>query len=81
MKKIKEKKKSVDAWINKLIYGVALSLFVITVCFIIIIAALYFFVMFISVQLSEFIKELPVYQSTLAAITGVSLAYIFRKFR
>ena len=81
MKIIKKKKDSLNSWINKLLYGVTLSIFIITLCFIGIIVALYFFVMFISQELLDFVKEVPTYQATLATVGGISLAYIFKKFK
>lgn len=81
MKIIKKKKDSLNSWINKLLFGVTLSIFVISLCFVGIIVALYFFVTFISKELLDFVKEVPTFQATLATVGGISLAYIFKKFK
>jgi hypothetical protein len=66
---------------NKFIFGVAMSFVVITLCFIGIIAATYFFVIFASKQFADFVTTLPTYHVTLGAITSVALAYIFKRYQ
>ena len=70
-----------NSWVNKLIFGVTLSLFVITICMIGIIISLYFFVTFVSAELVKFITSVPTYQATLGAVTGIALTYIIKKFK
>ena len=65
---------------SKLMLGVSVSIFVISICFIGIIFALYFFTVYASTQFAEFIKTVPMYQSTLIAITVVALTYINKKY-
>jgi hypothetical protein len=70
-----------NSWFNKLIFGITLSIFVITICMIGIIVSLYFFVTFVSSELTKFISSVPPYQATLGAFTGISLTYILKRFK
>jgi predicted PurR-regulated permease PerM len=76
-----KKKNTLNSWINKLLFGVTLAVFVIAISFIGVIVALYFFVMFVSQELGEFIRTIPTYHATLGAVSGVALAYIYKRFK
>ena len=65
---------------SKLMLGVSVSIFVISICFIGIVFALYFFTVYASTQFAEFIKTVPTYQSTLLAVTIVALTFINKKY-
>jgi hypothetical protein len=78
---IKKKTHKYSSLINHLIWGIAISMFVITVCFVGIIAAMYFFVVFVAQQLLEFIKTVPITQASLISIVTVALTYIHKKYK
>lgn len=76
-----DESKGKDKWINKIMYSISLSLFIITISTIIIIASMYFFVVYVSGELGQFVKEVPGYKATLITIGAIAMTYIFRKFK
>jgi predicted PurR-regulated permease PerM len=75
------KKEKKDEWMTKLMYSVTFSFLLVTLCIVVVIVALYFFVIFVAQQLQVFIKEIPLYQATLMSGTGIALTYIIKKFK
>ncbi|MBE3128540.1 MAG: hypothetical protein IMZ60_02555 [Actinobacteria bacterium] len=73
--------KTTNKWIDKVVYPITLSFFIVSICILVIIASIYFFVTFAADKFGVFVKDIPEYKATLLTVLAIATTYIVKKFK